>query len=86
MALSIAQRFGHVVMEDLKTKSMTASAKGTVEAPGVNVRQKAGLNRAILNAGWYQFETILAYKLEERGGYLHKVPARFTSQTCSAAA
>ncbi|WP_333764313.1 zinc ribbon domain-containing protein [Streptomyces sp. IBSBF 2390] len=29
---------------------MTRSAKGTVEAPGRNVRQKAGLNRAILDA------------------------------------
>ena len=83
-ALGIASRFGHVVLEDLKTRSMTASAKGTVEAPGTNVRQKAGLNRSILNAGWFGFETILAYKLEEHGGHLHKVPAAHTSQTCSA--
>ncbi len=44
-----------VVLKDLNTKGMTASAKGTVEEPGRNVRQKAGLNREILKstgAGW----------------------------------
>ena len=32
-----------VVMEDLNTKAMTKSAKGTVEKPGRNVKQKSGL-------------------------------------------
>jgi putative transposase len=83
-ALDIAQRFGTVVIEDLKVANMTASAKGTAAEPGVNIRQKAGLNRAILNQGWGSFETILNYKLEERGGILSKVDPRWTSQTCSA--
>jgi putative transposase len=83
-ALDIARRFGDVAIEDLRIANMTASAKGTVAEPGRNVRQKAGLNRAILNQGWFQFETILAYKLEERGGILTKVTAAYTSQTCSA--
>lgn len=83
-ALSIVQRFGVVVLEDLNVKNMTASAKGTVEQPGQMVRQKAGLNRSILNQGWGIFETILAYKLEERGGRLIKVDPAYTSQTCSA--
>ncbi|MBK3404969.1 transposase [Methylorubrum populi] len=48
------------------------------------MRQKAGLNRAILNAGWHAFATILSYKLEERGGRVVPVPARSTSQTCGA--
>ena len=82
-ALSIARRFGHVALEDMNTRGMTASAKGTVENPGRNIRQKAGLNRAILTQGWRSFETILAYKLEERGGTLTNVPAAYTSQTCS---
>jgi putative transposase len=67
-ALNIAQRFGTVVLENLRIVNMTASAKGTVAEPGRNVRQKAGLNRSILNQGWFGFETILAYKLAERGG------------------
>lgn len=83
-SLDIARRFGTVVLEDLKVRNMTASAKGTVDEPGRNVRQKAGLNRSILNQGWHSFETLLAYKLEERGGALVSVPAAYTSQTCSA--
>lgn len=82
-ALSIAQRFGAVVLEDLKVRNMTASASGTINEPGRFVRQKAGLNRSILNQGWFAFETILAYKLEERGGHLLKVDPAYTSQTCS---
>lgn len=80
---SIADRFGTVVMEDLKISNMTASAKGTVEEPGRNVRQKAGLNRSILNQGWGNFGVMLKYKLEERGGELVTVDPKFTSQTCS---
>ena len=50
-ALDIARRYGVAVLEDLNTRGMTASARGTVAEPGRNVRQKAGLNRGILNAG-----------------------------------
>ena len=39
---------------------MTASAKGTVEKPGESVRQKAGLNRAILDATPGSFLSFLA--------------------------
>ncbi len=84
VALDIARRFGIAVLEDLNTRGMTASARRTVGEPGRNVRQKAGLNRVILNASWHQFATILAYKMEERGGQVVTVPARFTSQTCAA--
>ncbi|WP_437114307.1 RNA-guided endonuclease InsQ/TnpB family protein [Streptomyces canus] len=41
-----------VRFEKLNIKNMTASAKGTAEQPGKKVRQKAGLNRAILAQGW----------------------------------
>ncbi len=81
--LNLARRFGTVVLEDLRIRNMTASATGTLEEPGRMVRQKAGLNRSILNQGWFGFETILAYKLEERGGCLCKVDPAYTSQTCS---
>lgn len=62
--LALANRFETVAVEALNTRNMTASAKGTADAPGRNVRQKAGLNRSILNQGWHAFETMLAYKLE----------------------
>jgi putative transposase len=41
-----------IVLEDLKIKNMTKSAKGTIEEHGVNVAQKSGLNRAILENNW----------------------------------
>jgi putative transposase len=80
----IAATHGVVVIEALKTRNMTASAAGTVDQPGKNVRQKAGLNRAILENGWYQFEILLTYKIAERGGELRKVKPAYTSQTCHA--
>jgi len=81
-ALYYAENYGVVVIEDLKIKNMTKSAKGTEEEPGSNVRQKAGLNRAILRQGWSAFVSILCYKMEERGGVVVKVPPRNTSITC----
>lgn len=80
---SIADRFGTVVMEELKIRNMTASARGTIEEPGSKVAQKSGLNRSILNQGWGSFATILGYKLEERGGTLVLVDPKYTSQSCS---
>lgn len=79
----VANSYAVVVIEALKTANMTASAKGTVDQPGRNARQKAGLNRAILERGWHQFETFLAYKLAANGGELIKINPAYTSQTCS---
>lgn len=79
----LARTFGVVCIEALKTKNMTASAKGTIEEPGANVRQKAGLNRSILEIGWYQFHQFLAYKLAASGAELRLVRAAYTSITCS---
>ena len=79
----IAKNHGVVKIERLKVKNMTASAKGTVEQPGVNVAQKSGLNRVILDQGWSMFAAMLRYKLKERGGELQEVDPRWTSQGCS---
>ena len=79
---AIAKNHGMVVVEALQVRNMSASAKGTVEEPGRQVRQKAGLNRAVLDQGWSKFRTMLAYKLADRGGKLVEVPAAYTSQTC----
>lgn len=80
----IAKNHGMVVVEALKVRNMSASAKGTPDTPGRRVRQKAGLNRAILDQGWSLFRTMLGYKLADRGARLVEVPAAYTSQTCSA--
>jgi putative transposase len=73
-----------IVLEDLKTRNMTASAKGTIEQPGTNVRQKAGLNRAILGKGWHAFELALSSAARTTGTKIVKVNPAYTSQRCSA--
>ena len=54
-----------IVTEDLAVANMTRSAKGTIEKPGKNVRSKAGLNRAILDAAPSSFLSLLRTKAEE---------------------
>ncbi len=73
-----------VVIEDLKTKHMTKSAKGTLEQPGRNVAAKSGLNRAILGKGWHQFALALSSAARYTGTVVVSVPAAYTSQRCSA--
>ena len=72
------RRAGAVAVETLDVKAMTKSAKGTVEEPGTNVPQKAGLNRVILNTGWTALKRMLDYKAAN----VITVPARNTSRTC----
>lgn len=72
-----------IAIEDLKIRNMTASAKGTIEDPGKMVKQKAGLNRAILTQGWSMFFLMLEYKLEANGGALVRVSPEYSSQECS---
>ena len=54
---------------------MTGSARGTREEPGRNIRQKAGLNRAILDVSPSQIRVMLAYKTIWNGGAMQAVPA-----------
>jgi len=84
LSTEIAKSHGVVVIERLDVVAMTRSAKGTAAAPGVNVAQKASLNRAILASGWGELRRQVAYKIDRRGGALIEVPAAYTSQKCSA--
>lgn len=79
----LAKNHRQIVIEDLHVKNMSASAAGTVEDPGRNVRQKSGLNRAIQEHGWYETRRQLAYKCPWYGSLLVVVPAPHTSQRCS---
>jgi putative transposase len=72
-----------VVIEALKTKQMTRSAKGTRDDPGHNVNAKSGLNRAILSKGWHQFALALASASRYSGTRVVSVPPHYTSQRCS---
>ena len=66
------------------TRGMSASARGTRACPGKRVRQKAGLNRSLLDAAFGEFARQLAYKAEWYGRTLLQV-GRFypSSKTCS---
>ena len=72
------------VFEALKVKNLTASAKGTIEAPGKTVRQKAGLNRSILASTWGQTKVFLQYKARRQGKLCIDVPPHHSSQECAA--
>jgi putative transposase len=76
----LARRFDLIRVEDLSIRRMTRSAKGTLTAPGKNVRQKAGLNRGILANGWGCLVERLVHKA---AGRVEKVPAAYSSQMCS---
>ena len=83
LSTGIAKSHGVVKIERLRVKNMSKSAKGSVEAPGRNVKAKSGLNRSILDQGWSMFATMLRYKLARRGGQLVEVDPAYTSQTCA---
>lgn len=75
-----------IVTEELTVRNMTASARGTVEDPGRNVAQKAGLNRSILDTAPATFLNMLRYKAEEAGSEFLLAPTRKLkpSQRCPA--
>lgn len=83
LSTTISKNHAMVVMEDLQIKNMSRSASGTIEQPGRNVSAKRGLNKAILDQGWFEFRRQLTYKLTWRGGKLIAVPPQYTSQTCN---
>ena len=72
-----------IAIEDTRIRNMTRTAKGTMEQPGSKVRQKAGLNRAILFQGWYGIRSKLEYKCLWQGRTFVPVPAMNTSRTCN---
>jgi putative transposase len=76
----LARRFDLIRVENLDVRAMTKSPKGTVERPGRNVGQKAGLNRGILANGWARLVTRLEQKAP---GRVEKIHPAYTSQRCS---
>ena len=80
----LSKNHATIVVEDLKIKNISTSAKGTLENPGAGVAAKSGLNKSILDQGWGEFIRQLQYKLSWLGGKLLEVPAQYTSQKCCA--
>ena len=78
IAKEITSHSDLVILEDLKTKNLTKSARGTIENPGKNVKQKSGLNRVIQDSGWYKLEKFIGER-----AVVHKVDPKYTSKKCS---
>jgi putative transposase len=79
---AISQNHAMVCIEDLQVRNMSRSAAGTADAPGRNVRAKSGLNKSILDQGWFEFRRQLDYKLAWNGGWLVAIAPHNTSRTC----
>jgi putative transposase len=79
---AISQNHAMVCIEDLQVRNMSRSAAGSTETPGKHVRAKAGLNKSILDQGWFEFRRQLQYKLCWNGGELILVPPQNTSRRC----
>ena len=63
---TISKNHAIVCIEDLQVRNMSKSAAGTAEQPGKNVRTRSGLNKSILDQGWFEFRRQLDYKLAWR--------------------
>lgn len=84
MTKQLATQYSTVAVEDLNVSGMTRSARGTAAAPGRNVRQKAGLNRSILDASMGEIRRQLTYKTRWYGSRLAVLDRWWpSSKTCS---
>ena len=83
LSATVSQHHATVALEDPRISNMTAAAKGTVANPGTHVREKAGLNCALLDLGWGVFPMQLAYKLAARGCQVIRVSTAYSSLECS---
>lgn len=76
------------ILEDLKTKNMTKKPKPKrCEKTGKflynGASRKAGLNKAILHAGWFRIGQFISYKAAKVNKAVFKVPTHHTSQECA---
>lgn len=80
----IALNYPAIAVRDLSVKQMTRSAKGTVDAPGVEVKVKARFNRAILDTAPGELRRQLEYKAAQWRTEFRSADAGLpSSQTCS---
>lgn len=80
---AIVREYGGIAVEALRLKSMTKSAKGTIDAPGKNVKAKRGLNRSMLRQSHGRMNAMLGYKADHGGRDFKEVEPAYTSLDCS---
>jgi putative transposase len=81
---TISKNHAIVCIEDLAVRNMSKSAMGRIGLPGHNIKAKSGLNKSILDQGWFEFKRQLGYKQVWLGGEVRVVPSFNTSRTCPA--
>ena len=81
---TVSKNHAIVCIEDLQVRNLSKSAAGSSGKAGRNVRAKTGLNRSILDQGWFEFRRQLEYKQAWRGGLVIAVPPGNTSRACPA--
>jgi len=79
VAAEIVSSNSLVATEKLEVKNLTSKAK-----KGKRKKQKAGLNKSILDVGFGMLRSTIKYKVEQIGGVFVEVPTRQVkpSQTC----
>ena len=86
-ANELLEKSDAIVLEDLNTKGMSKRPKPKQNEDGSYAKngasRKAGLNKSILDAGWYSFRQILEYKADMLGKKVEAVAPHYTSQKCS---
>ncbi|MCC5607118.1 transposase [Nostoc sp. CHAB 5834] len=96
VAAEIVSSNSFVATEKLEVKNMTAKAKKATQCglggfpheqlrqEGRRKKQKAGLNKSILDVGFGMLRSTIKYKIEQIGGVFVEVPTRLVkpSQTC----
>ena len=88
-ALALVRQYDALYLEDLQVAHLIKrpDPKPDPEKPGHylpnGAAAKAGLNKSIQDAGWYQFRTILTSKAAWAGKRAVAVPPAYTSQACS---
>lgn len=75
------------IFEKLNTKNMTKKPAPKKDEHGNFIpnkaKAKAGLNKAILNVGWYRISSFLTYKANKLGKAVFSVKPAYTSQECA---
>jgi putative transposase len=96
VAVEIVSCNSFIATEKLEVKNMTAKAKKATQCglggfpheqlrqEGKRKKQKAGLNKSILDVGFGMLRSTIKYKVEQIGGVFIEVPTRQVkpSQTC----
>jgi len=82
ISTAISQNYAVVCVEDLRVSAMSRSAAGDSESRSGGAAARRGLNKSILDQGWFEFRRQLEYKLAWNGGRLIAVSPRNTRITC----